>query len=1154
MSGAFVFNGKSRSSHLSLSRDHQPSREAILLEARKKRERREKDRQVQQAALCIQRNVRLWISRRILADLSEALFKRIKERPQEAESKSLEQLSWDYTFLHRGMRGKKKKGAISQREQAQIIFQRLLSSIHAGTIHDELMKSRSTLILLLTLVLDEYVKPSLDLEKNDIVEWQSYHLTLLSALSDVAGSVTDRGNIMIQILSFFVQHGTTGTEQILPLLQNLFGLLSASEVKSIIKTVKGQEMLLRAIRSSVHDKPYSLPTAYALDVLLGSSSEENSSILRGEANQALVEIIVEVASEKLSTDLYTQPMAPLGKLVRLIPFFLDTQTSISVGKEVWKKWTKCLSQLTLMASREGELLRAALQDFRHLQNNEIAHHGRYEHITTYLFSTEYGLRLLEETSALALSLSSTTTTTTTRAEGGEGGTGTVGLSTSNENEEEKGSSEYQEEKYVNLDVICSIFAWPLYAFTYSSPEQRIEATTIISKLVHLPGLLQSLWRMYQCCHGSTFGGLTEMKKEALIHEAMTGVPVHLPPPEEAPAELLRMASYKNPVRNLFWDPYPAISTLLFGMLSYFVDATDFLEGLDRKTVMDHNDAIILVLALKGIVHRSHFHGVLSLGNSEAVAEAALSLLSKLHVINEAQSFVAYPSVWITITNPVILQTFDTITREVWMSFVLSERTHGGSSPTASHTDDRIIRYADNDPNDGYQNDEDDKNNNNNNNNNNNISSSSTGSKTMNQLEKGNCPFIRLPQWSGSSMWSRQERCIRLLQNVPFTVPFDVRASVFTSFLLSHEGRYFSSSFRPFLVRRGYVFPDAFDHFCDNPNSPEMFNVRFRDTNNMLEEGYGEGVYREFLVSLCNEGFAAEYGLFRLTDDGYVYPNPFSYEVTGDAKHLRRIEFLGAMMGRALRDGVLQDVPFALHFRNSILGRSNSINNLKSFDKQMYRNLVSLLSLSEEEIESLSLNFTYNVDILGETREVELLRGGRDIPVTKRNCLNYIHLMADFKLNRESARQTKAFQNGLERIVDQSWLRLFDSKEIMKLFGGDAESAINVADWKRHTQYHDAKDVESKPVKLFWKVVESMSSEQRKKLLKFCTSMNRPPLLGFQFLNPPFKIHVVWDAPEQRLPSASTCFSTLKLPPYNDMETAWKKITEAIEETEDFGLT
>lgn len=67
---------------------------------------------------------------------------------------------------------------------------------------------------------------------------------------------------------------------------------------------------------------------------------------------------------------------------------------------------------------------------------------------------------------------------------------------------------------------------------------------------------------------------------------------------------------------------------------------------------------------------------------------------------------------------------------------------------------------------------------------------------------------------------------------------------------------------------------------------------------------------------------------------------------------------------------------------------------------------------------MGLTFTYTINALGVTREVELIQGGAQVRVDQINCLHYIHLVADFKLNREGARQVKAFQFGLESIISQ----------------------------------------------------------------------------------------------------------------------------------------
>lgn len=84
-------------------------------------------------------------------------------------------------------------------------------------------------------------------------------------------------------------------------------------------------------------------------------------------------------------------------------------------------------------------------------------------------------------------------------------------------------------------------------------------------------------------------------------------------------------------------------------------------------------------------------------------------------------------------------------------------------------------------------------------------------------------------------------------------------------------------------------------------------------------------------------------------------------------------------------------------------------------------------------------------------------------------------MADFKLNREGAKQVKAFQYGLESIISQDWLKLFDSNELLKLFCGDQSGAIDIDDWERNTSYDNVSDAASVPVRLFWQVVRSLTT-------------------------------------------------------------------------------
>ena len=69
---------------------------------------------------------------------------------------------------------------------------------------------------------------------------------------------------------------------------------------------------------------------------------------------------------------------------------------------------------------------------------------------------------------------------------------------------------------------------------------------------------------------------------------------------------------------------------------------------------------------------------------------------------------------------------------------------------------------------------------------------------------------------------------------------------------------------------------------------------------------------------------------------------------------------------------------------------------------------------------------------------------------------------------------------------------------------------------------------------------------------------RPPLLGFKHLQPKFGInmrgHVGNKADETALPTASTCFNLLKLPPFQSAELMRDKLLLAIEAGTGFELS
>ena len=77
--------------------------------------------------------------------------------------------------------------------------------------------------------------------------------------------------------------------------------------------------------------------------------------------------------------------------------------------------------------------------------------------------------------------------------------------------------------------------------------------------------------------------------------------------------------------------------------------------------------------------------------------------------------------------------------------------------------------------------------------------------------------------------------------------------------------------------------------------------------------------------------------------------------------------------------------------------------------------------------TVSCTYVYVLSI--HPQVVELRPGGGDIPVTRDNCVQYIHLLAHWRLNSSIERQFRAFREGLASVVPLQWLRLFNQGEL-----------------------------------------------------------------------------------------------------------------------------
>ena len=356
------------------------------------------------------------------------------------------------------------------------------------------------------------------------------------------------------------------------------------------------------------------------------------------------------------------------------------------------------------------------------------------------------------------------------------------------------------------------------------------------------------------------------------------------------------------------------------------------------------------------------------------------------------------------------------------------------------------------------------------------------------------------------------------------------------------------------VQRGHLLEDGFRELSNMTSTgwKRQMRIAFHNEHGIAEAGIdGGGLFKDFMGDIAREAFAPGRGLFCETDSHELYPNPASAADAGP-DHLAYFAFLGRVVGKAMYEDVLVDLPFAKFFLTKLVGRrANDLDDLPSLDGALYRSL-KFVQRYTGDVRDLSLTFTASrAGVEGD--DVDLLPNGANVAVTNENRLRYIHLVAHLRLNVALAQQSSAFLRGMSDVVDPLWLRMFDERELQVLIAGaDGDSgSVDVADWQRNTVYGGGYHEGHEVIKAFWQVVSGFSADERKALLKFATACSRAPVLGFGSLEPKFCIHRTASSPGdhlgngvERLPSASTCMNLLKLPPYRDQETLKQKVLYA----------
>jgi len=328
-------------------------------------------------------------------------------------------------------------------------------------------------------------------------------------------------------------------------------------------------------------------------------------------------------------------------------------------------------------------------------------------------------------------------------------------------------------------------------------------------------------------------------------------------------------------------------------------------------------------------------------------------------------------------------------------------------------------------------------------------------------------------------------------------------------------------------------------------------ITFQDEHGNNEAGVdGGGLFKEFLTSLIKIAFDPAYALFRETADHFMYPNPEAELMIDFDQHMQYFGFIGRVIGKALYDGIQIEPRFTNFFLRAILGQYNFLDDLQTLDPEMYKSLIFLKSY-EGDFEDLGLTFSITRAALGENREVDLIPNGSQIAVTRDNLSRFLYLMADYKLNKEIAKQSSVFFAGLRQVVELKWLNMFAADELGTLLSGSER--IDFKDLQANTTYTGGFSASHELIIWFWEIMETLDPSSCAQFLKFVTSCPRAPLLGFKTLNPGFSIQHVGNN-QHSLPTAATCFNLLRLPRYMSKQLLREKLLYAIHSGTGFELS
>lgn len=365
-----------------------------------------------------------------------------------------------------------------------------------------------------------------------------------------------------------------------------------------------------------------------------------------------------------------------------------------------------------------------------------------------------------------------------------------------------------------------------------------------------------------------------------------------------------------------------------------------------------------------------------------------------------------------------------------------------------------------------------------------------------------------------------------------------------------RGRGAANPFLVLKVRRSDVVTDALQGLAGHgaQHFKRPLKIVF-DGEEGVDEG---GVQKEFFQLLIEQLYNEDFGMFeRIDESRNFWFNKNSFEAN------LQFELFGIVLGLAIYNQVILDVKFPSALYKKLMMTDEEadlgLSDLMDFQPSLAKGLMALLEFdgaggSFEDVFG-PLFFVCEYECYGSMVDAELKEGGKDIAVSMENREDYIKRYCDWIFNTGVSQQYKAFRRGFDQCINDTLFRqLFRPDELELIICGTVELDFDALE--KVCQYQDGFTAESQVMKWFWEVVHSLTPDDKKLFLQFCTGCDRAPVGGLGRI--PYIVSRA--GPDSSiLPTVHTCFNHILVPEYSSKEKLERSIRLAIQHSTGFGL-